>query len=145
MQDLPDGEPRPITPEGVTTHTNTISPDGAWVAARSFEPGAVFDLYPVAGGEPRPIPGLKVRETPLRWSGDGRSLFVRVPDPIPFPVRIVRLDLTTGSRQPWLALAPPDAAGVGGIADIQLSADGRGYIYTYGRHLGDLYLAEGLR
>jgi hypothetical protein len=145
IQDLPDGEPRPITPEGVTTNTNTISPDGAWVAAFRFEPGAVFDLYPVAGGEPRPIPGLKVRETPLRWSGDGRSLFVRVPDPIPFPVRIVRLDLTTGSRQPWLALAPPDAAGVGGIADIQLSADGRGYIYTYGRQLGDLYLAEGLR
>jgi hypothetical protein len=31
------------------------------------------------------------------------------------------------------------------IADMNLSADGRGYIYTYGRRLGDLYLVEGLR
>ena len=145
IQDLPDGEPEPITPEGVTTHTNTISPDGNWVAARRFEPGALVALYPVAGGEPRPIPGLQLRETPLGWSGDGRSLFVRIPDEAPVPARIVKLDLATGRREPWLTLAPPDPAGVYGIADIQLSADGRGYIYTHGRQLGDLYLVEGLR
>ncbi len=145
IQDLPDGEPRPVTPEGVSTNVNAISPDGAWVAARRFEPGALFELYPIAGGEPRPIPGLGVRETPLRWSSDGRSLFVRVPDPNPLPARIVKLHLETGAREPWLELAPPDPAGVRGIADIQLSADGRGYIYTYGRQLGGLYLAERLR
>ena len=145
VQDLPDGEPRPATPEGVTTTTHSISPDGEWVAARRFEPGALFALYPVAGGEPRPIPGLLLQETPLRWSGDGRFLFIRVPDKTPLPVRIARLDLATGRREPWLSLAPPDPAGVAGIADIQLSADGRGYIYTYFRGLGDLYLVEGLR
>jgi eukaryotic-like serine/threonine-protein kinase len=144
-QELSGGDPRPITPEGVTTNTHTISPDGAWIAAKRFEPGARFELYPVGGGEPRPIPGLKKRETPLRWSGDGRSLFVRVPDPNPLPARIVKLDLATGGREPWLELAPPDRAGVGGIADIQLSADGRGYTYTYFRGLGALYVVEGLR
>jgi serine/threonine protein kinase/Tol biopolymer transport system component len=145
VQDLPDGEPKPITPEGVTTSANTISPDGEWVAARRFELGALVALYPVAGGEPRPIPGLQLRDTPLRWSGDGRSLFVRMAESERLPVRIVKLDLATGRREPWLTLAPPDPAGVGGIADIQLSADGRGYIYTYFRGLGDLYLVEGLR
>ena len=145
IQDLPDGEPRAITPEGVITHANTISPDGKWVAAVRFEPGALFALYPVAGGEPRPIAGLQLREEPLRWSGDGRSLYVRSADSAPLPVRIVKLELATGRREPWLSLAPPDPAGVDVIADIQLSADGRGYIYTYGRRLGDLYLAEGLR
>jgi eukaryotic-like serine/threonine-protein kinase len=145
VQDLPDGEPRAVTPEGVITPTRTISPDGEWVAACPFEPGSRFALYPVAGGESRPIPGLQPREIPLRWSGDGRSLFVRVPDETPLPVRIVRLDLATGRREPWLSIAPLDPAGVSSIADIMLSADGRGYTYTYGRRLGDLYLVEGLR
>jgi eukaryotic-like serine/threonine-protein kinase len=145
IQVLPDGEPRPVTPEGVTTWSNTISPDGEWVAARRFEPGAGFSLYPVAGGEPRAIPGLQPRETPLRWSGDGRSLFVRLADPNPLPLRVVKLDLQTGRREPWLTLTPPDPAGVSGIPYIDLSADGRGYVYSYPRTLGDLYLAEGLR
>ena len=70
---------------------------------------------------------------------------MRTSDTKPLPVRVVKLDVATGRREPWLALAPPDPAGVWGISDIQLSADGRGYVYTYQRVLGDLYLAEGLR
>jgi hypothetical protein len=145
IQDLPDGEPRPITPEGVSTFFNAISPDGEWVAAGILEPGALYALYPLTAGEPRPVPGLQPKEQPLGWSGDGRSLFVQVADATPLPMRIVKLDLATGHREPWLSLAPLDQAGVTSISDIKLSADGRGYVYTYGRRLGDLYLVEGLR
>jgi len=147
LQRLPDSEPEPITPEGVVTATHTISPDSRWVAANRLEPGAPFELYPLAGGEPHPILGLQPREVPLGWSGDGRSLFVKVADAAPLPVRIVKLDLGTGRREPWISLAPSDPAGVQGISDpyIKLSADGRGYIYSYSRVLGDLYLVEGLR
>jgi hypothetical protein len=147
LQRLPDGEPAPITPEGVMTATSTISPDSRWVAAKRLEPGALFELYPLAGGKPHPILGLQPREEPLGWSGDGRSLFVRVPDSAPLPVRIVKLDLGTGRREPWINLVPSDPAGVHGIPNthINLSADGRGYIYSYSRMLGDLYLVEGLR
>jgi len=146
IQELPDGEPRAVTPEGVITVYNTMSPDGEWVAACLFEPGALYALYPVDGGEPRPIRGLQPRETPLGWSGDGQSMFVRLPGgETLLPVRIVKLDLATGRREPWLSLAPLDQAGVLFIDDINLSSDGRGYVYTYGRGLGDLYLVDGLR
>jgi hypothetical protein len=147
MQELPDGAPKGVTPEGVATRPNTspISPDGKWIAAQRLEPGAPFELYPLSAGEPRAITGLESRETPLRWSGDGRSLFVRAAQTSPLPVRVVKVDLKTGRRAPWLSLTPPDPAGVNNILDVMLSADGRGYVYTYGRRLGDLYLAEGLR
>jgi eukaryotic-like serine/threonine-protein kinase len=147
LQRLPDGEPEPVTPEGIVTATNTLSPDGRWVVATRLERGAVHELYALGGGgaPPRAIRGLQPRETPLRFSGDGQSLFVRVPDANPLPVRIVKLDLATGRREPWLVLAPPDLAGVPNIPEIHLSADGRGYVYTHGRRLGDLYVVEGLQ
>jgi hypothetical protein len=78
-----------------------------------------------------------------RWSGDGRSLFVGVRSQL--PLKLEKLDLATGRREPWLSLAPPDVAGVFSIADVHLSSDGRAYAYTYSRNLGDLYLVEGLR
>lgn len=147
VQSLSDGEPAPITPEGVVTATPTISPDSRWVAAKRLEAGSRYELYPIAGGEPRPIPGLLPRETPLGWTPDGRSLFVRVSEDRSLPVRIEKLDPTTGRRAPWLSLAPSDSAGVQSIPDgfIQLSADGRGYVYSYSRQLGELYVVDGLR
>jgi hypothetical protein len=145
IQELPDGEPKPVTPEGIATPTNTLSPDEKWVAASGSEAGAQFALYPLAGGEPRPILGLEPREIPVRWSSDGRSLFVWLSNPDSVSARIVKLDLATGRRSAWLDLAPADPAGLRGIADVLLSADGRGYTYSYPRRLGDLYLVEGLR
>jgi len=147
VQGLAGGEPEPVTEAGVSAVPNTrpISPDGTWVVARRLEPGAPFELYPVAGGEPRRVAGLQPGETPLGWSGDGRSLFVRLAEAGRSPAQLVRLDLASGRREPWLTLAPPDAAGVPRISDIVLSGDGRGYVYTYARNLGDLYLVEGLR
>jgi hypothetical protein len=128
----------------VTTESNSISPDGRWVAAGPSDSSAAFSLYPVAGGEPRPIPGLAPQETPLRWSADGRSLFVRAAGP-PLPVRVVRLGLETGAREPWLSVAPPDPSGVSQVPFVDLSSDGRGYVYSFSRTLNDLYVVEGLR
>jgi len=33
-------------------------------------------LYPLAGGNPKPIPGLGPGDVPIRWSADERVLFV---------------------------------------------------------------------
>jgi hypothetical protein len=60
-------------------------------------------------------------------------------------VHVIRLDLKTGGRQPWLSLAPSDTAGVSVIPFVDLSADGRGYVYSYPRALSTLYVVEGLR
>jgi hypothetical protein len=148
VQDLPDGEPRPFTSEGVPFATTT-SPDGRFVAA--YAGAGRFALYPVTGGEPQPIPGLAVGDMPLRFSTDGAALFVA-------SVRtrtrlgVVRLNLATGRKSPWLDLRPADPAAFiatdpqGMIAKgIDITPDGRSYLYTYSRVVGDLYIVDGLR
>jgi Tol biopolymer transport system component len=142
VQDLPDGEPRPFTQEG-TTMTPAITPDGRFVAGFSAQAGALPALYPVASGPPRPIPGITVVDMPLRFSPDGRFLFAR--EAGGFPARVARLDLATGRRRTWLELAPPDRSGVALISVVDVTPDGRSYLYNYWRSLSDLYVVTGLR
>jgi len=145
VQDLPDGEPRPFTPEGTTMRSPAITPDGRFMAGLSAQAGALFALYPIAGGPPRPIPGIAAGEVPLRFTSDGRFLFVFVWESGGFAVRVARLDLGTGTRRPWLGLAPPDRSGVGAISGMDLTPDGRSYLYNYWRSLSDVYVVTGLR
>ena len=58
---------------------------------------------------------------------------------------IERLDLSSGQRQLWKRLAPPDPIGVYGVPRALLSADGRHYLYAYVRLLDALYLVDGLK
>ena len=66
IQDLPDGEPRPITPRACprfsirSRRTASGSQPASWSRV-------LYALYPVTAGEPRPIPGLQPREQPLGW------------------------------------------------------------------------------
>ncbi len=138
VQQIEGGEPRPITPEGVP---GTLpAPDGTAILIRG--PERKHFLYGVEGGSMRPVPGLDALDTPIRWSGDGRFLYVR--ESAAMPVRVVRLELATGRRELWKEIMPSDPAGVRNINTIALSADGRWYVYSYIRTLSDLYLASGL-
>ena len=105
-----------------------------------------FALYSIDGGEIKPIPQLEAGEIPVVFSDDGRSLYVR-DDPGAFPVHVVRLDLATGTREPWLELAPPDLTAVTQpmIGEVWLTPIGRFYAYAYTRKELDLFLVEGLR
>ena len=117
-----------------------LSPDGRWVAATALDSGRVT-LHPVGPGTPRVIPGEGPGDHPIRWSADGRSLFVLRLS----PTRIFRLDLASGRREVWQEITPPDAAGLGGAPQVQVTADGRAWVASHVRSLTDLYLAEGLR
>ncbi len=139
-QDPAEAKPHPITPEGIG-YLLAPTPNGKFVVSTNVE-GQVM-LYPVAGGPPRPLEGLEPGEEPLRWSRDGRFLFVRRRGGI--PVQIDRLNLSTGRREPWAELAPADRAGVISISAVFLSSDGRSHAYTYQRLLSELYLVEGLK
>ena len=146
VQELRDGLPKPITPEGIFTEYAITTPDGAWVPAGSNFEEAPYALYPVAGGEPRPIPGLEKGDQPLRFSADGRQLFVRhgfAGDNN--KARIALLDLATGRKQPWKVLSPADPAGVTVVQLVYLTPDGRAYVYVYDRSLSDLFLVKGLK
>ncbi len=79
----------------------------------------------------------------IRWSGDGRSLFLgRVGG---WPCEIHRLDLATEKVELWRQAEPPDPTGMVQCLGILPSADGRSYVYTANRSLTSLIVAEGMR
>jgi hypothetical protein len=138
-QDLAGGAAKPITPEGAVARL--LSPDGASLVIQSPEGVA---LTPLEGGPSRPTPGLKPDDRPLRFTADGRFLFLRTPAR-EFPARLFRLDLSTGRREVWKELLPGDPAGITTLSPAAVSQDGNTVLFNYGRSLADLYLAEGLK
>jgi len=138
IQDVTDGKPLPITPEG--TVGRRISPDGKLLVA--VDPDRKFWLYPVDGGPHRALSGIEAGEQAIRWSVDGKYLFV-VSGGI--PVRVYRVEVMTGHRQLVYRLAPSDAAGLWNVDPVLLTADGKSYVYSDSRILSDLYVASGLR
>ena len=142
LQDLAGGAPRPISPEG--TVGTLVSPDGKFVVCRTREVNSAPSLCPVEGGERRPIPGLLPTEGTIRWSADGRFLFIRDAGRT-IPQKVYRLDVATGRREPWLEITPSAPSGISTVGGIVLTPDGKSYIYGYGLTLSDLYLVEGLK
>jgi len=143
VRDLEGGKLQPVTPEKVEVSTaeNILSPDGKWIAVS--EAGQNARLYPVDGGEPRPISGIAEGEVPVQWTSDGRSLYVRRWDEM--PARVFRLDLATSRRELWKQIMPADHTGVIAIRGILPTPDGRAYAYSYLRVLSELYVVEGLK
>jgi dipeptidyl aminopeptidase/acylaminoacyl peptidase len=142
----PDGQPQPISPEG----TRCVTPGYGWapcfhVQEDKGRPVRIWDLYPLDGGETRPAPWIGQEEALIAWSPDGRHAFVA--GWIQPPLRVFRVDVATGHREPWLDVSPPDLAGVNALNFFvaALTPDGRYYAYGYLRTLSDLFLVEGLR
>jgi hypothetical protein len=145
VQELPDGLPKPVTPEGIFTEYTFTTPDGEWVPAGGDYRTVPYHLYPLKGGDPRPIPGLEKGDQPLRFTADGRRLFVRYGVENATRARLALLDLSTGRKEPWKVLSPADPAGVMGVGAVCITPDGRSYLYSYERILNDLFLVDGLR
>ena len=123
VQDIPDGTPKPITAEGTET-ASVLSPDGRWVVAYPSSQGFTPALYPVDGGEPRPIRGISANDVVVAWAADGHSLFVAESRIARLPARVFRLDLATGRRELWREIAPADRSGVAGINRLLITPDG---------------------
>ena len=100
MQDLDGGKPAPLPADGMIVQT--ISPDGKRFTA--FGPGGEYYLGAIGAEQSVPIPGIKTGETPVQWSADSRSLFMRSPGDL--TIQLDRLDLASGRREPWKQLAP---------------------------------------
>jgi dipeptidyl aminopeptidase/acylaminoacyl peptidase len=141
VQDLAGGKPRPISPEGVSATSLSISPDSQTVAGMG--PDQKGYLYAVSGGEPRPIPGFELGEELISWGEDSRTLYIYRPGEL--PANVFRLDVVTGQRTHKRKLMPSDPAGVERIGPILLTADGEHCVFGYHRILSDLYLVEGLK
>jgi DNA-binding winged helix-turn-helix (wHTH) protein len=138
VRPLGSGPVRAFTPPGVAVWQNTLSPDGAALAAPC---GERWCLYPLAGSDPQPIPGTEGRSV-IGW-GDGDTLYVR--DPQRLPARLFRVFLPSGRVEPWREIAPADRSGVVGVNHVAVTPDGRAYAYSFSRLLSDLYVLTGLK
>ena len=135
------GKPVAITPEGGGTLGIQVSPDGKLVMG--FGSDGKRQFFPLAGGDPRPIPGLAVGEGMDGWTEDGRSIYVH--NFAGLPCIISRIDLATGKRTVWKQIAPADSAGVDSAGGVLITPDAKSYVYAYQRTLSDLYVVEGLK
>jgi len=159
-QNLPDGrvqivstaldgsDVRQIVPDGFDTFVGEqpLSPDGHWIDVQRIGEGGQVEhkLFATDGSlRARDVPGFESDDVVIRWSADGRALFVFKRNELPAPV--YRLDVTTGERTPWLELMPADPAGVSRIQVIEMTPDGKTYAYNVSRQLSDLYLVRGVR
>jgi len=143
VQDLKGGKPKPITPEGGGTPyvDVVVSPDGKLVVGLGGD-GAPW-LFPVEGGEPKPVPGVQSGDRIDGFSADGKSLFAH--NTAGLPGVVTRIELVNGKRTVWKEIVPPDPAGVPAIGSFRITPDTKSYVYSYPRELSDLYVVEGLK
>ena len=146
IQDLSGGEPRPITEEG--NIALLVSPDGKHFLG--FTAGAhtsgKYYVCSIDGKKATPIAGLALGDTPIQWSADSRALYVREDEDL--SSRIYRVDLSSGDRK-LLKEIVPDPVGLIGIevkpGGIQITPDGKSYVYTYWTFTPDLFVLDGLK
>jgi dipeptidyl aminopeptidase/acylaminoacyl peptidase len=139
VQDVAGGKPKPITAEG--THNGLVSPDGTLVLVQGGRGG--YEIFPTAGGEPRPVPALAADDLAAGWTADGRGILASRWSDV--PTRLESVDLATGQRTLVRPLAPTDLAGVVRIQNPMLASDGSAYSYTPTLRRADLFLVEGAR
>ncbi len=138
VQDVSGGKPRPVTSEG--SRNGIVSPDGTLILVQGSRDE--YQLYPSAGGEPRPVSSLAPDDVVARWTADGRGLLAYHWS---VPARLERVDLATGRRDFVHRLAPPDLAGVVRIQNVTVASDENVYAYSAIQRRSDLFLVEGAR
>jgi len=141
--------PRPLSTQGEVgwSGSRVVSPDGRSVAVTAAVRDGLL-VYPVDGGPARPLRGGAARDEPLRWSADGRWIYVRRDRGVKqsgAQAWIDRIEVATGNRQPWKMLTPSDPAGVYYMGLAHVTPDGASYAYSIHSSIETLYLAEGLR
>lgn len=140
VQRIDDGSIRAFTEPGINynqSRTIVLTSDGSHAAF--VDPAGRVRLYPLDGGEPIVVPGMRDGEYPLLWTSDAREVFITSGRTAPW--RIERLELATGQRTPWKVVTPLQAAGIR-LSQIALSPDGRSLVHFYSQLLSDLYVVD---
>ena len=131
---------RPVTPESLAVNLSgwAASPDGT-MAAVSTADGV--DLFPLAEGDTRRVPGSSARWVVLGWIESGLLISE---DPLAGGT-VLRVDPATGQRDTWVHIEPQDPAGIMNLNlnNLVVTPDGRGYAYAWHRAISDLYVVEG--
>jgi hypothetical protein len=143
VQDLSGGSGVAITSPGAGPIGEfCVSLDGRQVVG--VGPDQQLWVYPVSGGEARRVAGTTPGDLPIRFLADGRTLLLFRRSDI--PIKVSRIDLTSGKRELWREMAPGDLAGAESyFSRVLVTPDGKSYAYGHDRLLSELYLVDGLK
>ena len=137
IYDLEADKATALTPEG--TRGTRVSPDGQWFV--TVDPHKLL-LSPVGGGESKTVADLAPGESVVRWSGDGRYIFLQQREPS--NIKVSRLEIATHRKEPWLVVKVPEP-GAQFLGPLALSADGKACASTFQHDLANLFLVKGLK
>jgi hypothetical protein len=102
-----------------------------------------YKTYPLDGSPARPIPGLSTDEQVVRWSPDGRSVWVTGGHEV--PLKAEELDLATGRRRSLMSLEPRNRAGTVSMDNLSLADDPRAYAYSAREIVSRIFVVQGMR
>ncbi|HKW96403.1 MAG TPA: protein kinase [Bryobacteraceae bacterium] len=137
--DLEGGAARAVTAADVIA--SSLSPDsrsaldirGGKILLRSISDGRETAIGPAG-------PGVSV----IRWSADGRYIFLERNEAENHRAVILRMDVRSGRSEVWRELKTPEPGAVF-YSTVRLSADGQSYAYSFQRDLATLYLVKGVK
>src|SRR5262249_11450854 len=121
-----------------------MSQDGSFLLARvdGERDATIYSSNPSDGSIPRVVALQSTTEAPVHWSADGRSILIA--DDSVRPIRVDRLDLTSGRRSPWRTLSP-GRLGSGGLSAIVFSTNEETWVAGYRRFFSELLVISGLK
>jgi len=136
-----NGKETPLTPEGVIARAVAADGKRLLTSAADF---SQFQLLPLDGGQPQPLPQLQKDDRPLDFTLDGAALLVRR-RATQGAAEIWRVELT-GSKRTLLHTIPlPEVPSITSGIGVTVSRDGKSYAYEYSRRMSTEYVVEGLR
>ena len=137
--DISSGKAKAATPDGVLC--GPIAPDGRSMIGTN--PGRSIEVYPLDGGEPRPVPEQESNFVAVQWSSDGKSLYGYYSGE--FPSKVYKVEIATGKESEIQTLRPGAPAGIVTVAPVVVNRDGTRFAYSYNETLSVLYLMSGLK
>ena len=130
---------RPVAPEG--SIEGIVSPDGRHAVVRTVT--GDFLMCAMQGEDTRPLSFLGANDRLIRWSPDGKWLWVfKAYEPA---TRIERLDPATGRREPLLEITALERAGVLNLMSVSLADDPTAYAYDTWEYSSRLFSIEGAK
>jgi eukaryotic-like serine/threonine-protein kinase len=153
VQDIRGGSPRPLTPEGIPGVFVTVNRID-YVCAR--DPAGAALLFPIDGGKPMPLNGIKPADDVIGGSPESEVVYVSsdasaIPQQISqeilrvLKMNVEKVNIVTGRRQTFVTVSPSDSAGIVGLDRPLFTSDGKQYVFNQYRDLSVLYLVTGLK
>ncbi len=138
-QAIAGGPPELLGVQGAESYA-LLTLDGTAVLGQSSD--AKWQLFPLAGGQPRPVTGLRAADEICAWNREGTAVYVTEQNNV--PMHFIRVDLASGRREAAFTLGPESVPGLGRLNFPGPVLDpARGYAYGFQKTLSQIHVVRG--